>query len=183
MSNTVILFALLCILTSALPIELEKKSVQNYGDYTIETGFCGQRAGINIYKKQQPIYSLCFGDGYYSHIDTYTLNNDGIPDFIYVFSFEDYSFLGTLVSSPDTPYYKNIDLDYEIMDCIAEKSRNYDIHEIHDMAFVDTDGDGDKEILTYIGLGENYKFIAIPGCTDTIKREQIANEIKKRLQE
>jgi hypothetical protein len=143
-----ILLLLFPLYTYATAQSNPKKNYR-YGAYIVKMNYCSENSSLEILKDDKQLYYTCSGDGLYYYIDTLSLNDDGIPDFITGYQMEDYVVLSVLVSAVNNSY-KDIEIA-EIMLADIYSNTHLSNGEVYrDFKLTDIDKDGKKDIITNI---------------------------------
>ncbi len=158
--------------------------VHRFGDYTVRLGFCDYYARIEVQYKDSSLNIICAGEGgIYRQIDTSTITDDGIPDFVVSFNTEDAQFWPVfIVSQKGKQSYKFYEPKFEYMsydgfnengeeDYSEEVTKQY-----HPFAIKDIDGDGKKDLLVHVlKKGESIK--PIKGISDSVMHDTILKHL------
>ena len=178
----IILIFKICISPHAYQESLlaDQKKI-DFGNYTVITGSCDKGSAIEIFDGGKSIYNSCGGDGMYIDIDTMDINKDKIPDFVFVYAFEDGSTLGMLVSTREKKRYKNLNLCDDLFnkfDCSTEPYKPDD-NRLKDFIIADIDKDGNKDIIT-IAIKNIDGSVTSTDCSITILHHQLQDLLKRR---
>lgn len=176
------LFLITLLLTPFISSGQDK--IHPFGDYTVRTGFCNYYARIEVMYQDSSLNIICDGEGgLYHEIDSTTITDDGIPDFVALFNAEDAQFWPVfIVSQKGKHSYKFYEPKFEYMsyDVYYENRENDHYEEISKQygpfAIKDIDGDGKKDLLIHV-LKKDESIKPIKGISDTITHATILQHL------
>jgi len=149
------------------PFETNKiiqSSAPHFGDYTFVKQNSASSSTLKLFYRDKEIFLSKHSDGMFDTIIKANLNNDRIPDFLVVYSFEDGAMLFGLLSKTQTSFEEK-QLSEEISSYYCGEigdTSNY----IQELTIADIDRDGKDEIIVN-AVKMNGKLFGI-ACTDTI---------------
>ncbi len=173
-SILVILFFLMsCELTQSQQLTQARK--YQFGNYSVQTGYDKDNPAIQIYKGKELLYDKHSGDGMACFsIDTLSLNNDNIPDFIFGYQVEDYSVVGALVSTKSNANYKEFDIINAFDPLTYGNTALMKGDSIYTFILKDVNNDNRRDIITnVINNTDDHTWRATQTQTDTILNAQI----------
>ena len=144
--------------------KLIQPKVFHFENYTLVEGNCSTSSTLGLFYENKEIYLSKHSDGMFDTLMQANLNNDGIPDFLVEYAFEDGATLLALLSKSKTIFIEK-ELSNEISSyyCgdIGDTS-NY----IIPLTISDINHDGkDEVIINLVKMNDTVFGIA---CTDTI---------------
>jgi hypothetical protein len=150
----------------------------HFGAYTVRAGECATNTALTISRGSDTLYYNCGGDGFgYTIVDTISLNNDSLPDFVYAYQMEEYTVIGMLVSRPGKKHYLDIDITYDFDPQTYDTTIAKDAV-IQTLVLRDINNDGRRDMLINSLAGDNYK---IPHWTITLYNSQLRDIAAGRL--
>ena len=161
--------------------ELTGTGNYKFGNYSVQTGFDKDNPTVQIYKGEELLYDNHSGDGIaYFSIDTLSLNNDNIPDFIFGYQVEDYSVVGALVSTKSNANYKEVDILNVFDPLTYEKTNLTKGDSIYTFILKDVNNDNRRDIITnVINNTGDHTWRATQTQTDTIMNAQIISLVNR----
>lgn len=145
-----------------------------FGRYIVITGSCHSGSAIEILFNNKIVHHSCGGDGMFTDIDTMDLNKDGRLDFVFGYTFDDYSTLGMLISKRNKRNYKTISITddlYKTYDCSLEPY-SFDNKGLKEFVLTDIDNDGNKDILTMLMIDTLGKILPTD-CSLSFKNQEL----------
>ena len=179
-SILIILFFLMsCELTQSQQLTQVRK--YQFVNYSVQTGYNKDNPAIQIYKGKELLYDKHSGDGMACFsIDTLSLNNDNIPDFIFGYQMEDYSVVGALVSTKSNANYKEFDIINVFDPLTYENTALMKGDSIYTFILKDVNNDNRRDIVTnVINNTDDHTWRATKKQTDTILNAQIISMINR----
>jgi len=174
--SLVIMFALICCDVKKVESQIKK---YYFNDYTVITGFCEQQSKIDILNKNNDtLYSYCFGDGFYSLVDTININNDNVSDVVYSYYFDTYYIVGFLLSDTVSPFFRRAEVEYEYYSP-EFSDYMYKQNESHlELIVKDINNDHKDDVLVNLIDSAGY-YKVVKNWTDTIFNNSV-NSLFKR---
>lgn len=154
--------------------------VFDFDQCKVKISACNNNSGssIEIIENGKRIFYSCDNDGAYFEVDTIDINKDKKRDFIFIYSYDDYSTLGAIVSVGNE-YKKLCIMDnlYNKHDCSVEPYEVGD-EKIKRFVIIDINEDGKKDVVTIAGKNDNGS-ISTTECSIVILNEELIRKIKK----
>lgn len=137
-----------------------------FDNYTFVAGYSNDSGNstLGLYFKDKEILFQKSSDGFYDTVITANLNNDGVPDFLVIYCYEDGCELSALISKSKTAF-ANKRLRDDISEIYCSATRDTMQH-LQPLLIKDINNDGKDEIIVNLAKFNNQ--LIANSCTDTV---------------